>query len=66
LELKYGAEHLLLPQVLEELRQGATVEQLQSLQVAIRTTPTLETLWQEHMLDTVTPDPDRLPKGSTN
>ncbi len=48
LELKYGAEHPLLPHVLDELRQHATVAQLQALQAAIRTTPTLETLWQEH------------------
>jgi predicted transposase YdaD len=51
LELKYGAEHPLLPRVLEELRQHADVERLQAIQRAIRTVPTLEALWEEYAPD---------------
>jgi hypothetical protein len=53
LELKYGAEHPLLPQVLEALREQTDVERLKALQAAIRTTPTLEALWQAHVSDVV-------------
>ncbi len=55
LELKYGAEHPLLPQVLEALRQHADVERLQAFQGAIRSTPTLEALWQEYAPDPAAP-----------
>ncbi len=44
LELRYGAEHPLLPRVLEDLQAIASLEHLTAVQRAIRTTPTLEEL----------------------
>jgi hypothetical protein len=46
LELKYGADHPLFPRVLEALREQTDVERLKALQIAIRTTPTLDELWR--------------------
>ncbi len=44
LELRYGANHPLLPRVLEELHALTSVEHLKAVQQAIRTAPTLEEL----------------------